>query len=522
MATHFPSAIARFVVPGLLVALSAGDVELVVKTKLGDEISGLATIPSIQVKTSFGQATVQIEMVQSIELGSPDVVVTRDGTKLKGKVSLDKLTLKTDSGPRTIDAKEITKIRPRVKTTPLPGEIVDGAVVNGLGYHLRVPKNWDPKKAMPAIVIFHGSNMSSKAYVATIVSAWPKLAEDYVILGIDGESRVKDRPDDDPAFNYTYVDFVGKSKFKGYPGTDRESPALVAEALAELKRTFPITKFFVGGHSQGAFLTYSVLMNYPDLVAGAFPVSGGVIFQCEPSAYDNAEVRAAQRRVPLAIVHGENDGTVEFSMSAYAKQIFEDGGFPMLRLFTNKTAAHMFGLLPVEEAVRWLEAMASDSPEVLLGFAEKQLDADPRAATAALERARSLDKGGKLKARAAELAGKIDKMAAAEAQQYAAAIAASSSASSSGASSSDGTWVDGFLEFRAKYAFADCAKPAMEAFAKLRAQHQKSADELFDAARGDFQKQKKTEAYAKCQEIVDKYYASDKYQTAKRWLAERK
>ena len=70
MATHFPSAIARFVVPGLLVALSAGDVELVVKTKLGDEISGLATIPSIQVKTSFGQATVQIEMVQSIELGS--------------------------------------------------------------------------------------------------------------------------------------------------------------------------------------------------------------------------------------------------------------------------------------------------------------------------------------------------------------------------------------------------------------------------------------------------------------------
>ena len=447
--------------------------------------------------------------------------MTRDGTKLKGKVSLDKLTLKTDSGPRTIDAKEITKIRPRVKTTPLPGEIVDGAVVNGLGYHLRVPKNWDPKKAMPAIVIFHGSNMSSKAYVATIVSAWPKLAEDYVILGIDGESRVKDRPDDDPAFNYTYVDFVGKSKFKGYPGTDRESPALVAEALAELKRTFPITKFFVGGHSQGAFLTYSVLMNYPDLVAGAFPVSGSdlpmrALGLRQRRGARGAAARAARDRPRRERRHGRvfNVGLCQANLRGRrlpdAAPLHQQNGGPHVRAPPRRGG----GALARGDGERQPGGLVGIRGEAARRRSARR-DRGARART-------PLDKGGKLKARAAELAGKIDKMAAAEAQQYAAAIAASSSASSSGASSSDGTWVDGFLEFRAKYAFADCAKPAMEAFAKLRAQHQKSADELFDEARGDFQKQKKTEAYAKCQEIVDKYYASDKYQTAKRWLAERK
>jgi predicted esterase len=503
---------AHLLLSGLAALAAAGETELVVKTKLGDEITGIASTPALKVKTSFGEATVQFEMLLSADFGSPDVVVTRDGTKLRGKILLDKLVLKSDSVPRTVDAKEIVKIRAKVKTVPVPGEIVDGSVVNGLGYHLRAPKGWDPKKTTPAIVIFHGSNMSSKSYVATIAATWPKLADDYCVIGIDGELRVKESPDDNPVFNYSYVNFVGKSKFKGYPGTDRESPALVAEALAELKKAFNLGKIFVGGHSQGGYLTYSVLMNYPELVAGAFPISAGVIIQCEPTAYDKSEVRAAQRRVPLAIVHGENDGVVEYSMATYARQIFEDDGFPMLRLFPHKTAAHMFGLLPVEDAVRWLEALASDQPEVLLGFAEKHLGSDPRSAIAALERARALDRAGKLKAKSAELAAKVDEAAAGDAKKYADAIAANA----------DGSWVEDFLVFRAKYAFADCAKPAMDAFERLRAQHQKSADDLFAAARADFQNQKKDDGYAKCQEIVDKWYASDKYQTAKRWLDERK
>src|SRR5207237_4615556 len=128
--------------------------------------------------------------------------------------------------------------------------------------------------------------------------------------------------------NYTYVDYVGRSTFKGFPGTDRQSPALVAEALEDLREAYPVARYFVGGHSQGGFLTYSLLMNFPEMVAGAFPISAGVIFQCEPTAYADPAVRAAQRAVPLAIVHGKGDPLVDFDSAEYAAVLFGQAGWP--------------------------------------------------------------------------------------------------------------------------------------------------------------------------------------------------
>jgi predicted esterase len=247
-----------------------------------------------------------------------------------------------------------------VRHAPLAaGKIVDGSTNNLLSYSARAPNGYDPKSAkkLPAIVILHGSNMSGKMYVATIAAAWPDVARDYLLIGINGE-----RPSDigaEPAFNYTYVDYVGRSTFKGYPGTDRESPALVAEAMAELRETYPVARYFVGGHSQGGFLTYSLLMNFPQQIAGAFPVSGGVMFQCEPKAFDDDKLRAAQRAVPLAVVHGKGDPLVDFKQGEYAAKIFQDAGWQNLRFFADDTGAgHRFAMLPVGEAVRWLEGRA--------------------------------------------------------------------------------------------------------------------------------------------------------------------
>src|SRR5205814_241374 len=162
------------------------------------------------------------------------------------------------------------------------------------------------------------------------------------ILGINGETATN-LSADTPAFNYTYVNYVGRSTFRGFPGTDRESPALVREALDELKSVYPVKHYFVGGHSQGGFLTYSLLMNSPEAIAGAFPISAGVIFQCEPSAFADKPLQEAQRAVPLAIVHGKNDPLVSFDSGAYASGLFLDTGWPAVRLFASDDAGHMFG-----------------------------------------------------------------------------------------------------------------------------------------------------------------------------------
>ena len=137
--------------------------------------------------------------------------------------------------------------------------------------------------------------MNGQSYVNTIAAAWPEIGKDFIILGINGETASE--LGDDPHFNYTYVNYVGRSIHQGFPGTDRESPALVNQAMNELKEVYPIDHYLVGGHSQGGFLTYSLLMNFPDSMAGAFPISAGLlIFNAIPSVYTDEPSQGPAKR----------------------------------------------------------------------------------------------------------------------------------------------------------------------------------------------------------------------------------
>jgi predicted esterase len=393
------------------------------------------------------------------------------------------------------------------------GQIVDGSTENLLTYSVRAPegyKDGEPKR-WPAVVILHGSNMNGKDYVGSIAAAWPNIARDYLILGLNGE--VPSDLSEPPRFNYTYINFMGRSTYKGFPGTDRESPALVAEALEELRRAYPIGRYFVGGHSQGGWLTYAILMHFPERIAGAFPISCGLLIQCEPEAFQDEAIRAAQRRVPLAIVHATDDPLQDFTLAKMATVTFGDDGWPALRLFASDTAGHMFMHLPVGEAIRWLEAMASEDPEVLVAFAEKQAEAGRyRDAIAALRKLVGLKPTDTQKQRADRLRASIDARAKAKADEWLPKIKANA----------DGSWVDGFLAFRDQFEFADGARGAMEAFEALRKQHEPAARRTFQEAIMLFRQGQQADGYAKFQEVVDKYYASPRYRNVKEQLQARK
>jgi predicted esterase len=398
---------------------------------------------------------------------------------------------------------------------PLPGKMVDGSTENLLTYTLRAPEAYRPgdKKKWPAIVILHGSNMNAKAYVNTLAATWPDIAKDYFILGINGEQP--SATGKDPTFNYTYINYVGKSTFKGFPGTDRESPALVAQALTELRDVYPISRYFVGGHSQGGFLTYSLLMNFPKEIAGAFPISAGVIFQCEPSAYNDEQLRAAQRAVPLAIIHSRQDPVVNFSTGQYAANLFAQSGWPAFHFFADNTgAAHMFARLPVGPAIRWLEAQSSDDPAKLLAFAQQSAKANAyRDAIAALNRAQTLNPPAAIKSQLDRLSNQINTQAAPAAAKFLPQIQNDKPGK---------LWIDPFLTYRDNFEFAPAAQEVMQAFNTLRAQHDPPAQQALQQARALFQQGNPDAGYAKYQEIIDHHYAASCYRTVKQWLAERK
>ncbi len=401
-----------------------------------------------------------------------------------------------------------------VRHAPLvAGKMIDGSTANLLTYAIRAPEGFkagDSRK-WPTILILHGSNMNAQAYVATIASAWPDIAREFIILGINGETP--SNTGDDPRFNYTYVNYVGRSTFKGFPGTDRESPALVSQAMTELKEVYPIDHYLVGGHSQGGFLTYSLLMNSPELLAGAFPISAGVIFQCEPDVFTDEALRKAQRSVPLAIIHGKNDPVMGFGMGQYAATLYGEADWPAFRFFTDETAAHMFARLPVGPAIRWLETFSSKDPKVLIDFAAERTGKQGyRDAIAALDRAKALKLSAAQKRRLDELTSSIDTKAATGARKFGPLVK----------SARDGAWIDGFLAYRDEFEFAKPAQRVMAAFAELRKTHDVAAKQAFGEARQLFQQGNQDAGYAKYKEIVEKSYASSLYRVVKRSLEERK
>lgn len=173
----------------------------------------------------------------------------------------------------------------------------------------------------------------------------------------------------------------------------------------------------------------------------------------------------------------------------------------------------MFSRLPVGPAIRWLEAMTSDQPAVLLDLAERRIkEQGHRDAIAAIRRARGLPLDDQAKACLERVSAAITKAAQPRARTYLEAITAGK----------DNSWVDGFLAFRAEFELADAASTAMDAYNALRDQHDPPAAKLLGEARGLFQQGQREAGFARAQEIVDKYYASSSYRLASKWLAERK
>jgi predicted esterase len=390
---------------------------------------------------------------------------------------------------------------------PTAGEVVRGLTSSAMLYHLRAPDGWRKGKKADAIVLLHGSNWTTAGMVWVTAKNWPDLGKRFFVVGLQGEQWADWSEADDLRHNYTYVNWMGRSTYKGYPYTDRESPFLVAKAIEELKALYGFERVFLGGHSQGGYLTWIVAMHHPELIDGAFPMSCGLVMQAEPDVFEDEELKAAQRRLPLAVVHGANDDVVSFSDGQYIHERFRESAFPALRLFAPPLG-HGYDFLPIGDVIAWLDGLSTQDPDALLAFAKARADAGEwRDVSAALLRADQLKARRKL----AALEKALDEAAAKEADAWLAKIDADE----------DASWIDGFLAWKAQFEFAPAALKAMTSFEALRAEHDPEAQRLIGEARQAMNNGDRDAGWAKYQQVLDEFYAARRYPVVKRWVAER-
>lgn len=491
---------------------SYDDFDLVITLNDGSKVQG-TTADEIKLETAFGEILFKSQSLRRLVANDDKTfsVETADGSNLNGKIGTDNLAVKTDGGEVIVKFIDIEAVSVVCRAKPIAGTITNGCAENQLTYHVLAPEGYDPELDYPAILILHGSNSNSRDYMQTIAKTWPDIADDYLLIGINGENTTKKSKPSAPRHNYTYVNFVGKSVYEGFPGTDRESPVLVAEVIEEIKANIGISKLFVGGHSQGGFLTYSVMMNFPNLVDGAFPVSGGMIIQCDPFAYDDKDLKKLQKKTPLAIVHSPNDRQVSVQLAKFAYGAFLDDGFPMIRFFNDSDAGHHFEDLPVDNAIRWLELMTTNDAENAIAHAKRLLrDSKFRDLGALLQNVSDMELTERQSTQYSRIKNALEDQAISQSHEFVDAIIADQ----------NGEWVEGFLKFRSQFESLEATEKAMTAFYELRAKHEPLANEIFSEARKLIKSNDET-GYVLLQRIIDEYYASSKYRIAKDWLKNR-
>lgn len=354
------------------------------------------------------------------------------------------------------------------------------AAGKGMRYFLRVPKRYDATKGARLIVFLHGSNMNGLEYLRSFEAK--KWCEDDILCCPNGEEG---------------TDPFGQNNF-----TFNSGP-LVADVTEEAQKAFKVTVTYVGGHSQGAFLTYSLILNFPDLYRGAFSMAGDCWMQNEPNLWeDKPDVLKKQREIPIAVIHGQADPVVAFSQGEHAYDCFRGMGWTKLRLFAPKNLNHMFMIAPIDEAIEWLDAMngrLDPKLSVLVAKWSREgewgwIGAAGRASKngANLQRAAEDAATKAIPAIAAALKGKPDE------------------------------WIPKWVEFWRLYGDTKAAQPLVTTYLAQRATQREAAAKLFNESQTLFRSNQKDEAYKVLEKLRDE--SPNTYQGffAAKWLAEKK
>jgi predicted esterase len=159
-----------------------------------------------------------------------------------------------------------------------------------LPYRLFHPPKYDPGTKYPLVLFWHGAGE----------------------VGVDNLGQLRDNGE------YSFLTVSNQAKFPCFyllpqvGGSSSEYQILdwATNLLSHLEEQFSIDpdRFYVTGSSMGGFSTWAMIARYPDRVAAAIPMSGGIV-------YNSLSDYLQSLRVPIWNFHAADDGSVPISYS---------------------------------------------------------------------------------------------------------------------------------------------------------------------------------------------------------------
>ncbi|ACK41568.1 phospholipase/Carboxylesterase [Dictyoglomus turgidum DSM 6724] len=181
-----------------------------------------------------------------------------------------------------------------------------------LPYRFYVPKNIDKNKKYPLVVFLHGAGERGNDNFLHI--AWYRGAVTFAEPGQQAEHPCFVLAPQCPA-DSSWTELL----MRGNPFKPTKTLLAVANLIRKIisEENIDSNRIYLTGLSMGGFGTFALLIEHPELFAGAIPICGG-------ADINNLE---RIRDIPLWIFHAEDDNlvSVEFSRSV-VKRLVEIGG----------------------------------------------------------------------------------------------------------------------------------------------------------------------------------------------------
>ena len=162
-------------------------------------------------------------------------------------------------------------------------------------YRLYIPTDYNPTSSYPLLVLLHGmggdQNTMFDGYGNGAVL---KLAEHH---------------------SYLVVCPKGRGPAAMYLGQAEQD---VIDVLSEVRRAYKVNpnRIYLAGHSMGAYGTWSIAADHPDVFAALAPISGG----------GNLNIAAKLKDIPQFVVHGDADPTVPVTQSRNMVEAMKKAG----------------------------------------------------------------------------------------------------------------------------------------------------------------------------------------------------
>lgn len=200
--------------------------------------------------------------------------------------------------------------RNNTMTNPIKPTTVSSSDNLALQYLVREPKVKSAKKK--AIIWLHGVGSNEN----DLFSLANQLPDDFLIISARGQFTLN-------AGSYAWynVDFsTGKPVYD--KAQEISSRDVIRKFIAEVKQKYQLDEVYLGGFSQGAIMSFSVGLLYPNEVQGIISLSGRLLVEVRPLITRNENLQ----KLKVFIAHGVHDNTLTVEYAREAKSYLANLG----------------------------------------------------------------------------------------------------------------------------------------------------------------------------------------------------